>query len=262
MRYFIVKTDQHIIEPNNTLYGIDTRTPAIKFVDKILKEPVPIDFIVDTGDVADTIKDTNRLTAEATLDAYQHAKEILAPLASKTLYIPGNHDLPELMYKTLGDHWDKRSAGCMTKQYGEISLIGIDTRTGAEATAFLRPETEIAVDEALSKATKSILFTHYPWRTTDNGWIEKDGRVTNGQSFEKLLKKHKQKIISIFHGHLHAWWFGSCCGIPVHCATGSALGFHTEPQGDKIEKYFDAPLGYFLVAVDDSDNLLVRARFI
>ena len=262
MRYFIVKTDHHIVEPNHPLSKVDTAARAKAVVAKILEERVPIDFIVDTGDVCDSISTPVREEAEATSQSYEHALSILGPINEKSLYIAGNHDCPALMYEILGDRWDSNKNGVMVKQSSGVTLVGVDLRIGTSAIGMLRPESAQELRAELARAKKVILFSHYLWRPTDCDFVEREIRVSNGAEMADILRGYKEKILGAFHGHLHVWWSGSHAGIPLYGGAGSAFGFDLEPGSVPFAIDPTRPLGYYLVGLGDDGSLLVRPRFI
>ena len=262
MRYFIVKSDQHVIEAGQKLYGIDTNKNAGLLVEQILRETVPVEVLVNLGDAADSAYEPNRFLALASAESYQQAGRIFAPVLNKTLQIPGNHDNPELIYRLLGDNWSSRKNACCVFQFGAITFIGVDLRTGPEATGYLRPDTGAELDRLLQDSRQAIIFTHFPWYPTDNEWVDGSGRVTNGEVFGAVLVRNQAKILAVFHGHLHTWWSGTYAGIPHYSLAGSAVGFRMSPKETQTEQPCLGPLGYLLVGVRADGSLLVRPRFL
>ncbi len=262
MRYFIVKTDHHIVEPGYLLEGIDTAARSRLAVEKILSEQVPIEVIADLGDVADTVSEPVRLKAEASAEAYQHAASILVPLAGKTIYLPGNHDTPTLMREHLPGVWDSSRDGCSVKEIPGLTLIGLDLRVGPVATGQLRPETAEELERQLKGTQRCVILSHYPWHECDNRWIEENGRTLNGEALGQILSRHREKVAGAFHGHLHSWWSGVHYGIPIFASAGLAVAFDTEPGPGKPKHELAVPLGYFLVGYSDHGSLLVRSRFV
>jgi hypothetical protein len=251
MRYFIVKTDHHIVEPGHLLEGIDTAARSRLAVEKILSEQVPIEVIADLGDVADTVSEPVRLEAEATAEAYLHAASILAPLAERTIYLPGNHDTPALMREHLPGVWDSSKDGCSVKEIHGLTLIGLDLRLGPVATGQLRPETAEELERQLKGTRRCVIQ-----------WIEESGRTLNGEALGQILSRHREKVAGAFHGHLHSWWSGAHYGIPTFASAGLAVAFDTEPGPGKPKHELAVPLGYFLVGYSDHGSLLVRSRFL
>lgn len=262
MRYFIFKTDHHIVEPGHRLDGVDTATQAKAAVAKVLAEQVPIEWIIDAGDVGDTVSTPNRGEAEGSVETYEHALSILAPINDKTLYIPGNHDYPSRMYDVLGDRWDSNQNGVMVKELSGLTLIGIDLRIDSWAVGTMRPETAQELSKLLPRCKRCMIFSHYLWRPTDNSFIQKAAHVNNAEEVGAILGKHRDKIIAAFHGHLHSWWTGTYCGIPIYGCAGSAMGFIIEPGPDPIVITKKSPLGYYLIGVNDDGSVLVRPRYI
>jgi len=261
-RYFVVKSDQHIVEPNTKLGGVDTNARAAELADRIASEPVLIEAVVDLGDLADTTVNPVRMEAVATPQTYQQAQSLLGSLPGKKLYLPGNHDSPSLLYQIMGDNWDSSEAGGYTYRFGTIDFIGIDLRTGPEPTGYLREETATRLQSILKDTDGAILFLHYPWFAVDNGRIDPDLSTTNGSRLQEIFSDHNQKILAIFHGHLHLWWSGIVGRIPVYCSAGSAFAFELTPGQGGLEKIVDQPRGYYLVGLGEDNSLIVRPRFV
>jgi 3',5'-cyclic AMP phosphodiesterase CpdA len=262
MRYFIVKSDHHIVEAGSQLEGVDTAARARAVVEKICSEQVPVECVIDLGDVADTVLNPRRAEAEASREAYNHAAEVLAPLNDRTLYIPGNHDTPEFLYERLGNRWSSSRSGCMVHELAGLTLIGVDFRTGPIATGELREETAFELSKALEKSGRCVIVSHYPWRPCDNAWLEANGRITNRERVAEILSPHRDKILGAFYGHLHTWWTGTHAGMPMFGCGGSAGAFTFEPGSAPHHKDLAEPFGYYLVGYDDQGALLVRPRFV
>lgn len=262
MKYFAIKSDQHIIEPQSTLAGIDTTTRAQKLIWELSQEPMSIDFILDLGDVCDTTANPNRLLAIADTETYKSAKTLFAPLKSKTLYIPGNHDDPAALFNILGDNWDDRSHGCFTYKWNAVDIIGIDARTGPEAGGRMRPETLDKLDEVLSKSSRAMIATHYPFETLDAPWLVSEGGISNVQDLRIILKKHRSRIAALFHGHFHSWWSGVCDGIPFFSCGPSSFTFDLPPGATSWRISPEKPCGYLIVGMDGNGEVLIRSRFV
>jgi 3',5'-cyclic AMP phosphodiesterase CpdA len=260
--YLAIITDQHVVEPGSTLYGLDTESSTRALCDLLSREVVPLAGIVCLGDLADTVRDTNRMTAVATREAYAHARELLSPLPSTFLSLPGNHDDPNLMSEIFPTSWDTSKSGISCASLSGFTLIGIDVRTGPEPTGSASPETILALDEALHAADRAILLSHYPLFDLDNERIDNELSTLNRKEIQRVIHRHSSKISACFHGHLHIWITGYQDGMLTHSVPSSSFTFILEPQGNIMETVGNQPCGYLLLGLGKDGSIIVRPRFL
>jgi 3',5'-cyclic AMP phosphodiesterase CpdA len=262
IRYFAVKTDQHIVEPGTLLSGQDSNAPAAILAQALRKEAVPLEAVIDLGDLADTSTEPKRGLAVATVESYKHAAAILADLPGHRLHLPGNHDDPQLLEALIGGGWTESENGVSRWALGPITFVGIDLRTGPEPTGTLGSQTAAALARVLSEETLVILFSHYPLFLSDSRRVNDGLALTNRDSLVSILAPHRRKILAAFHGHLHLWWSIVEMGIPSYCSPGSGMALRLEPQSSERETVIPQPMGYYLVGVRDDGSIIVRPRFI
>lgn len=260
--FFAVVTDQHIVEPNATLYGLDTRRAAEALVKRLKEEDVPLHGLICLGDLADTVQDPNRMTATASRLAYQHAHVLLSNFSKHILTIPGNHDNPSLMGEYFPSSWSEQIDDVYYVKQSGFDLIGLDLRTGPEPTATASPALLARLDEVLRRSSRVIILSHYPLFELDNQRIDDELSTTNRQDVFAILKKHGGKILACFHGHLHLWITSCTSGVTAYGVPSSAFNFVLEPQGTIKEKVGPAPCGYYLLGLADDGTIILRPRFL
>lgn len=202
-RHFALITDVHVVERQESLYGLQTSSAASSLAKALKNESVPLDGVVCLGDLADTARDPNRNTAVATEDSYRHVQDIFAGLTAPRLAIPGNHDHPDLLGEMIPSQWITSQSGVSRYKVHGIDLIGIDLRTGPEATGYVRDGTLRELKRALVESEKAILLTHYPIVDLGNEFIDKKLSTLNREVLNPLLRAHAEKIVGCFNGHLH-----------------------------------------------------------
>lgn len=85
-------TDTHLFaNTENTLLGVNTYRSYQAVLDAIAEENLPIDLIVATGD----------LVQDQSPQAYQHFADGIERIPAPCVWLPGNHDYPPAMVKTL-----------------------------------------------------------------------------------------------------------------------------------------------------------------
>jgi Icc protein len=260
--YVAVITDQHIVEPERTLYGLNTRASTQALVEQLRQESVPLEAIVSLGDLADTAHNPNRKTAVATLESYTHARDLFSELRAPLLPLPGNHDEPTLMSSFFPPSWQHHEHGVHHSNLAGTTLIGIDLRTGPEATGFATKETIQTLEKVLTGSTRAIILSHYPLFDLDNQRIDAELSTINRADIQVVLREHAHKISACFHGHLHLWVSGYSDGIASHGVPSSSFSFSLEPQGKGKETVSDNPCGYILLGINEDGSIIVRPRFL
>lgn len=260
--YVAIVTDQHIVEPDLTLYGLNTAASTKALVESLRKESVHLDRVVSLGDLADTANNPDRNRAVGTVESYKHARDILSELRTPLLPLPGNHDEPELMTEFFPPAWENHTHGVHHSTIGRTTLIGIDLRTGPEATGFAKAETIKTLDMVLSRSTKAIIFSHYPIFDLNNQLIDTELSTVNRADIHDVLRRHASKISASFHGHLHLWVSGHKEGLMSYGVPSSSFSFVLEPEGKGPITVGDQPCGYVLLGINDDGSVMIRPRFL
>jgi 3',5'-cyclic AMP phosphodiesterase CpdA len=261
-RYFVVITDPHIVEPNRTLYGLDTNTATKHLIARVKEEVVDLAGVICLGDLADTVLNPDRMTAIAGHEAYTHARELLGELGLPILTLAGNHDDPEIMQQYFPNRWESSQDGVRIFHCFGVDLIGIDVRTGPEPTGLATANCLRALDQALAKSSKALLFSHYPLFDLDNSRIDDELSTINRREVHETIAPHRSKIQAAFHGHLHLWITALASGIVSYGVPSSSFIFVLEPQSAQKEVVGPSPCGYLLLGIGDDGSVIVRPRFL
>lgn len=260
--YFVVMTDQHIVEPNQTLYGLNTQLATRRLIDSVRDETVAIAGILCLGDLADTVLNPDRMTATAGHEAYTHAKSLLSELDIPVLALAGNHDDPEIMEQYFPNTWTTSNDGIYVSNCMGTDFIGIDVRTGPEPTGYASSQCLEALDTALAESDRALLFSHYPLFDLDNTRIDTDLSTLNRDRIAEVVSRHRSKVRCAFHGHLHLWISTVQNNIVSYGVPSSSFTFILEPQSSKREVVGANPCGYFLLGIKADGTIVVRPRFL
>lgn len=260
--YFVVMTDQHVVEPSKTLYGLDTQLATRRLIDSIREEPVAIAGLLCLGDLADTVINPDRKTAIAGHESYRHAKSLLSDLGHPIMALAGNHDNPEIMEEYFPNTWEASNDGVYVSRCMGTDLIGIDVRTGPEPTGYASDHCLKALDVALAESEQALLFSHYPLFDLDNTRIDKDLSTLNRDKIAEIVSRHRSKVRSAFHGHLHLWISTVQNNIASYGVPSSSFTFVLEPQSSEREVVGGHPCGYFLLGISEDGTIVVRPRFL
>jgi 3',5'-cyclic AMP phosphodiesterase CpdA len=260
--YLAVFSDTHIVEPHETVRGIDTLVGTQQLISHIKSEPLPLAGVVCLGDLCDTALTPNRRAAIGSPASYEHARALFSEIPLPLYSLPGNHDHPELMSEYFPQRWTTVKDGIRLVNVAGFDLIGIDARTGPEAIGRVSPETIRALDEALARSQRAILLSHYPLVDLDSPKIDRGLSTVNRDELLPLLSRHKERIAACFHGHLHLWITKVLHGLVSYGAPAVSFTFLLEPQSAENETIVPTPRGYLLVGLGSDGSVIVRPRFL
>ena len=199
---FIHLTDTHF-GPDRTYarHGYRAWSCARELVTRINDLPFKPDFIIHTGDV---VTDPDPVS-------YRLAAETLGLLDFPTYYVTGNHDRTEdiLRYLPMGAYEDLGSRyGLLSYRFdckGRRFLV-VDARApdaldphgllGDEQLAIVREEVERG-------RLPLVVFIHFPLLPVNAPWFDENMLVINGIRLHEILLSAGDRLLGVFHGHLH-----------------------------------------------------------
>lgn len=204
--FFVQMTDTHFGADDNLGRGQ-------RLVELINQLPVPVEFVVHTGDIlADLILEPR--VVDRTL-------EVMAGLQAPHFYVPGNHDIPKTdTDRALAIYLDRFGPLVQSEEFGGVVAIFIYMEPAARDWPLISgydPLTEL--EKALERAGDRpvLLFQHSPpvgghFRNIfQPGWKDEQR-----QRWEALVRGHKVK--GVFTGHFHKdelHWIGE---VPLFVA--------------------------------------------
>lgn len=220
-----------------------------ELVDKIVKRinalPVPVAFVVHTGD----------LTSEKTLFKDDLAKAVarFAPLKCPVHFVAGNHDIdPHIHGERCRTAWTNavRPLAYRVEHAGvrllfvHVSPLAWNSRlAGYDPLAWLQGELAAAGDRPV------IVFQHEPWavdfyanRMHPNRWLGNAGK------WDAALASAK-RLVGVLCGHFHrdeVHWVGSA---PVFVASSIARYWGRQPSF-RLYRFEDGRLAYRTVYVE------------
>jgi Icc protein len=267
-KHFAIVTDLHVVEPSQDLRNpatgepLKTHAAAERLIAAIAAESVPLSGILALGDVADTALNPDRDRAVATAASYEAVGQLFERLNLPLFAIPGNHDQPELFEKIVPSRWDSSKDGVSIHQVYEVTVVGIDLRTGPEATGFLRPETARELERVLEKSTRALLLTHFPFVEFGLEVIDEELSTTNREVLLEIVKRHREKVIGCFNGHLHISAQVTQDGVMSTVVPSSSFAFDLSPGvlPKAPVEFVDMPCGYGLLSISPQGEMAFRSR--
>jgi len=200
--YFVHFSDTHF-GPTKEFehYGSNACNVACRMIEAINALPVPLDFVVHTGDVTNQPEDAS----------YRIAAEVFSRVRAPIYYVVGNHDLSEKMnfHLAMGEKKNPMNDGKLVSYAFEkkgYKCIALDARgpdeidpqglLGDHQFDFLKAE--IASDEK-----PLVVFVHFPTLPLDSIWLDSGMLLMNGESLHQVLVTVRERVRGVFFGHVH-----------------------------------------------------------
>ncbi len=249
-------TDTHIKLPGKLAYKrVDTAAMLRACVRQLVAlDPKP-DLIVHTGDLVDFGTD----------EEYAHLREILGPLASMMIAIPGNHDARDAMRRAFPEHTHLPAEGFLhfAVQRGPLRLIGLDTLVPGQGSGELCADRLAWLTTSLSAApdVPTLILMHHPPFLTGIAHMDRLG-LAGRQGFAEIVARHPQ-IDAILCGHVHrsihthvGGRTALICPSPAHqvaldLTKDGPSAFRQEPPGYMLHRWCDGHLVSHLAVLGD-----------
>lgn len=178
-----------------------------------------LDAVVSSGWTPDLIALTGDLVQDDSREAYEHVSALLTPFRTPILCVPGNHDQPELMKKTLTA---PEFGYCTTIERGDWLLVGLDSCVRGQAGGRV-PDAElqrVAASVSATSAAHALVCLHHPPVEVGSKWLDSVG-LGNAQQLLTVLED-TGKVRAVIFGHVHQavdeeWGSMTILGTPSTC---------------------------------------------
>ena len=212
-------TDTHLYGMREgTLLKLNTHESLATVLDIVKRNEKHIDLILATGDIAQ----------DASESAYNYFKEYMAPLKAPFRWIPGNHDVAEIMKQMSGD----TNASRKLEQIRNWLIIMLDSsRIGHVHGVLTKSEMEFLksnLDKARADKTIDhvLVCLHHNPVPGSAGWM-KDIGLRNDQEFLKLVSNY-DCVRSVVYGHIHQELDFMFNHIRLFCTPSTCIQFKPE----------------------------------
>ncbi|MEQ8767316.1 MAG: 3',5'-cyclic-AMP phosphodiesterase [Planctomycetota bacterium] len=191
--YVIQVTDTHLFaEPEGELLGVETQRSLEAVFEAIAALEVKPDFLLLTGD----------LSQDGSEKAYRRLTDKIRALETPALWLPGNHDEPEVMRSTL------RGEPYLDAPHTELEhwkILALDTKlAGSEAGRLSASELErltAELDKAQSADQPVLLAMHHPPLPVGSAWVDALG-LENSEAFFEVVGRC-DCVRLVLCGHVH-----------------------------------------------------------
>jgi 3',5'-cyclic AMP phosphodiesterase CpdA len=201
-------SDLHIKPPGSLAYGrVDTAKALERCVAELNRFDPPPDFVVISGDLADT----------PTEEEYEYLKRLLAPLRLPFAGIPGNHDSRELMRTAFPQANYACASGPVNQriEIGGLDLLLLDSSVPGEPHGELDAPTLQWLDVALASSPDrpALVFLHHP-PFKAGIWHMDRQNLLNASELAPIVRRHR-RVALIATGHVHRATLTMFAGVPT-----------------------------------------------
>ncbi|AUR30326.1 TPA: 3',5'-cyclic-AMP phosphodiesterase [Morganella morganii] len=211
-------TDTHLFAgETDTLLGINTLHSYHAVLDAIVKQQLPADLIVATGD----------LVQDQSTRAYQRFTDGIARLPAPCVWLPGNHDYQPSMAQELAAAGISPSKQVLLGDQWQILLL--DSQVQSVPHGELSDDQLIWLDNCLVQQPDrhTVVMLHHHPLASGCTWLDQHS-LRNSHMLAEVLTRY-QNIEGILCGHIHqdldVMWNGirmlatpsTCVQFKPHC---------------------------------------------
>ena len=211
-------TDTHLFAgETDTLLGINTLHSYHTVLDAIVKQQLPADLIVATGD----------LVQDQSTRAYQRFTDGIARLPAPCVWLPGNHDYQPSMAQELAAAGISPSKQVLLGDQWQILLL--DSQVQSVPHGELSDDQLIWLDNCLAQQPDrhTVVMLHHHPLASGCTWLDQHS-LRNSHMLAEVLTRY-QNIEGILCGHIHqdldVMWNGirmlatpsTCVQFKPHC---------------------------------------------
>lgn len=212
-------TDTHLYAVSTgTLLKMNTHETFSKVLGVVQDNEEAVDLVLATGDIAQ----------DGSAAAYQKFMNDTKVLDAPVRWIPGNHDIRDVMRDVAGD-----SGLCnKVEKIGNWQVVLLDSSRLNHVDGFLN-ETEMEfLESALTDAKLDddidhcLITLHHNPVPGSSSWM-KDIGLRNDKEFQDLIKNH-EIVRSVVYGHIHQDLDFMMGNIRYFCTPSTCIQFKPE----------------------------------
>ncbi len=229
---FVQISDCHIDDVEHAM-GVNTHINLKKIINKIIN--INIDALLISGD----------LTHNGTITSYKTLQQILSPVQTRILVIPGNHDINN----NLNIIFSKNLFSQFT--LGKWKIISTNSVQISKTSGFLTKDELIKLDLNLAQSTAKyiLIVLHHPIVPMNSTWDDSLS-LENPKALFNVLDKYP-KIQAILFGHAHQMAKFNRLGVKIISCPSTALQFNNETK-----------IGFNHYTLHDNGQLIIDTQWI
>lgn len=206
-------SDLHVFaDPEAELLGLNTAKSFEAVLNRIGEDPIPPDMIVLTGDVSQ----------DESATAYLNVAKACERFSCPVYWLPGNHDIPDLMQMTFAKTQLKEDKAIL---HGNWLLILLNSHYPRHVSGLLGRSELSRLEYFLSQHPQqnTLVFMHHHPVTIGVKWLDKQVLI-NADDFFDITDLHSQ-IRGIICGHVHQVFETHRQGVPILSAPSTCFQF-------------------------------------
>jgi len=221
-------TDLHLkTKPGNRLWGVDVDAGLNAVLAHIRERQPPADFVLATGDLVGDEP-----------DAYDRLLQALEPLGLPVYCLPGNHDFPATMSRTL------RGGRVRRERYfiaGRWQFVLLDSSFPGTPDGHLAPRELALLDTALATDPErhTLVCLHHNPLPVGAVWLD-TMTVSNGAALFAVLDRYPQ-VRAVVWGHIHGEFAARRGNVQLLAAPATSVQFKPDAPEPRVD---DLPPGY------------------
>ncbi len=184
-------TDAHLFaDPAGTMLGLNTRDSLQHVVAQARRQQPLVDLLLCTGD----------LSQDASVASYEAFRELTAPFAVPTRWLPGNHDEAQVMAQVAPELVQA------VTDIGAWRVVMLNTAVPGATHGLLADEQLALLEAALKEAGERHCLVCVHHQPVDIGcaWIAPIG-LRNAQALFGIVERYPQ-VRALLWGHVHQEW--------------------------------------------------------
>lgn len=210
-------SDCHLFSDAQTrLKGVPTMDTFHRVMSVIHQEFPDADRYIFTGD----------LTHDENVVTYHQVRDSLGEWFSRCRFLPGNHDIPDIMCEAFPE-LTRLDSGSISfaETLEDWCLIGLDSHVPGETYGRVGDRQLAWLSEQLERYRdmQVMVFLHHPPFDVGSAWLDRIG-LRNQVEFRKLLQTHRQVRV-IFVGHIHQVFEGKADSIDLLSVPSTGVQF-------------------------------------
>lgn len=217
-------TDSHLgKEVGEKLCGLDTDLSFDQVI-SMVQQQVPPDLLIATGDLAN----------HGALEAYQRLQEKLSVIDCPKAWLPGNHDVDELMIEAAGESIMPRLI-----RFGRWAICQLNSSMPNEVNGKLGKDELQSLGfilETLPQDCYIVICLHHQPVPMGSEWIDKQKLADSDLLFDML--KGDQRFRAMVWGHVHQEFCEEdprCPGAKMISTPSTCIQFAPDNKDFKID---------------------------
>ena len=224
--YVVQVTDTHLFSsPYKELLGVNTGIALQEVLQAVAAlDPQP-DILLLTGDISQ----------DGSAESYRRCREMLRPLALKTYWLPGNHDVNTVMATELGQVIENDAMRPDTTiSQGGWRLVLLDSSVEGEVGGWLSDSELQRLDRELDVARNNgeyaLVSLHHPPFLMESHWLDTSTLANSQQLLQRLDRAETLRVVAF--GHVHQQWEHQREGVVYMACPSTCVQF--EPRSDRF----------------------------